>query len=106
MAFFHVVGTDGFVDRCTAVQIMDDKLAQFFFFLCDDADTPLDVMVKNKMIQNDSVKLRSQNTQNYCLFIVDKCRGKCHAHTGKRHGFSKFHVEILIHDLRYDIQSA
>ena len=70
MAFFHIVGTDGFVDRCTAVQIMNDKLAQFLFFLCDDADTPLDVMVKNKMIQNDPVKIRSQNTQNYCLFIT------------------------------------
>ena len=62
MAFFHVVSTDGFVDRCPAVQIVNDKLAQLFFLLRDDADTPFDIMVKNKMIQNDPVKIRSQNT--------------------------------------------
>ena len=105
-AFFHVIGSDGFIDRCTAVQVVDDKLPQLLFLLRDNADAPFDVIIKNKMIQNDSVKLRSQNTQNYCLLIVDKRRGKCHAHTGKGHGFSKLHVEILIHDLRHDIQSA
>ena len=88
------------------MQVVDDKLPQLLFLLRDDADTPLDVMVKNKMVQNDSVKIRSQNTQNYCLFIIHKRRGKCHAHTGKGHGFSKLHVKIFVHDLRYDIQSA
>ena len=40
---------------------------------CDNADTALDVMIKNKMIQNDSVKISSQNTENDSLFIIDKC---------------------------------
>ena len=41
---------------------MNDKLPQLLFLFRDDADTPLDIIVKNKMIQNDSVKIRSQNT--------------------------------------------
>ena len=61
-AFFHVIGSDGFVDRCAAVQVVNDKLPQLLFLLRDNADAPFDVMIKNKMIQNDSVKIRSQNT--------------------------------------------
>ena len=30
-AFFHVVGTDGLIDRCTAVQVVNDKLPQLLF---------------------------------------------------------------------------
>ena len=61
-AFFHVIGSDGFVDRCAAVQVVNDKLPQLLFLLRDNSDAPFDVMIKNKMIQNDSVKIRSQNT--------------------------------------------
>ena len=61
-AFFHVVSSDGLIDRGSAVQVMNDKLPQLLFLFRDDADTPLDIIVKNKMIQNDSVKIRSQNT--------------------------------------------
>ena len=61
-AFFHIISSDGFIDRGSAVQVVDDKLPQLLFLLRDDADTPLDVMIKNKMIQNNSVKIRSQNT--------------------------------------------
>ena len=61
-AFFHVIGSDGFVDRCAAVQVVNDKLPQLLLLLRDNADAPFDVMIKNKMIQNDSVKIRSQNT--------------------------------------------
>ena len=66
--FFHVVGADCLIDRCTAVQVMNDELTKLLFFLCNNAHTPLDIMVKNKMIQNNSVEIRSQNTQDYCFF--------------------------------------
>ena len=62
MAFFHFIGSDGFIDRGSAVQVMNNKLPQLLFLLRDNADAPFDVMIKNKMIQNNSVKIRSQNT--------------------------------------------
>ena len=83
MAFFHFIGSDGFIDRGSAVQVMNNKLPQLLLLLRDNADAPFDVMIKNKMIQNNSVKIRSQNTQDYCFFIIHKRRRKCHAHTGK-----------------------
>ena len=51
--------TAGMVEGSVAEQVMDDKLPQLLFLFRDDADTPLDIIVKNKMIQNDSVKIRS-----------------------------------------------
>ena len=63
-------------------------------------------MVKDKMIQNDSVEVCSQNTQHHCFLIIYKRCGKSHTHTGKRHCFSQFHVEIFVHDLCHNIQSA
>lgn len=43
---FQMIGTDGFIDRGTAVQISCNKLAQFFLFLRNNADTSLDIIVK------------------------------------------------------------
>ena len=68
----HIVGTNGFVNGRTAVEIIYNKLAELLLFFCDNADTALDVMIENKMIQNDSVKISSQNTENDSLFIIDK----------------------------------
>ena len=61
-AFFHVIGSDGLINRGSAVQVVNDKLPQLLFLFRVYSDTPLDIIVKNKMIQNDSVKIRSQNT--------------------------------------------
>lgn len=48
VVFFKMIGTDGFIDRGTAVQISCNKLAQFFLFLRNNADTSLDIIVKIK----------------------------------------------------------
>ena len=46
MAFFHFIGSDGFIDRGSAVQVMNNKLPQLLFLLRDNADAPFDVMIK------------------------------------------------------------
>ena len=63
-------------------------------------------MIKNKMIQNNSIKIRSKNTQDYRFFVVNECCRQGNAHTGQRHSFSKLHMKIFIHDLCYNIKSA
>lgn len=55
----HIVGTDGFVNGSSAVQIIYDKLSECFFFFRDNADSALNIMVKNKMIENNTIKISS-----------------------------------------------
>ena len=62
IAFLHIVGTVCFIDRGTAVEFVDNKLPEFFLFPGDDTYPALDVVVKNKMVQNDAVEISSQDT--------------------------------------------
>ena len=106
IAFLHIIGTCRFIDRRSAVQIFDNEFTQFFLFLSDDTDTTFNIMVKDKVIQNHSIKVCSQNTQHHCLLIIYHRCGKSHTHTGKRHCFSQFHVEIFVHNLCHNIQTT
>ena len=58
---FHIISTDGLVDRGTAVQILNNKAAKRLFLFCDDADAPFYIMVEDEVIQNDAVKVRAEN---------------------------------------------
>ena len=40
------------------------------------------IIVKNEMIQNDSVKICAKDAQNHRLFIVNQGSRKRHAHAG------------------------
>ena len=59
---------------------MDNEVSELFFLLRDDAHTSFNVMVKDKMIQNDSVEISSKDTQNDSLLVINKCGRKCNAH--------------------------
>ena len=85
---------------------MKDKFPKFFFLWSDDTYPAFDIVIKNKMIQNNSVKIRSKDTQNYRFLVVNECCRQSNTHTGQRHGFSKLHMKIFIHDLCYNIKSA
>ena len=79
----------GLIDRRAAVQVVDDKLPERFLFLGDDADAALFVAVKDEIIQNDTAKVRAENTQHHGFPGVDKRRRERHAHACQRHGSSK-----------------
>ena len=85
---------------------MKNKFPKFFFLWSDDTYPAFDIMIKNKMIQNNSIKIRSKNTQDYRFFVVNECCRQGNTHTRQRHGFSKLHMKIFIHDLCYNIKSA
>ena len=57
IVFLKIIRTDRFIDRCAAVQIVNNELAEFFLFLRDNADTSLDILVKNKVIEDESVHM-------------------------------------------------
>ena len=79
---FQIIRANRLVNRCSTMQLFYDKAAQLFLFFRNNADTAFDIVVKNKMIQNDSVKIGAQNTQHHRLFIVYECRRKRYAHAG------------------------
>ena len=58
------------------------------------------------MIQHHAIEVGTKNAQHNGLFIVDKGGRKRHAHSRKRHGLAQLHVQVLVHDLCHDIQSA
>ena len=58
------------------------------------------------MIQHDAVEISAQNAQDHRFLIIDQRCGKRYAHPRQRHGFSQFHVQVLVHDFRHDIQPA
>ena len=62
LRFSRIVGTDGFIDGSAAVQVIDDKMPQLFLFFSDNADPPFYIVVKDKMVQDDAVKISSQYT--------------------------------------------
>ena len=82
-ALFHIVGSEGFVHRCPAVQIVQDKMAQLLLLFGNNADAALDVVVKNKVIQHDTVKIGAQYAEHDGLFVVDQRGRQRHAHAGK-----------------------
>ena len=55
ISFFHNISTNRFVNSCTTVQITNNKLPQFLFLFCNDTDPSFDIMIKNKMIQNNTI---------------------------------------------------
>ena len=88
------------------MQVVDNEVPQRFLFFGDDADAPLDVVVKDKMIQHQTVEIGSQYAENNGLFVVDQRRRQRHAHTGKRHCPPQIHMQVLVHNLGNDIQPS
>ena len=62
VAFLHIVGTICFINCSATVEFMDNEITEFFFFLGNDTYPSLDIMIKNKMIQNNSIKISTKDT--------------------------------------------
>ena len=83
ISFLHIVGTVCFINGGSAVQIVNNEISQFFFFFCNDSNAAFDVVIKNKMVKHNSVKICTKNTQYDGLFVINKCSGQCDTHTGE-----------------------
>ena len=56
IVFFFIISANGLINRCAAVQLMNNKLSQSLFLLCNNADSALDIVVENKMISTMPLK--------------------------------------------------
>ena len=79
IVLLKIVSTDRFIDRCAAVQIVNNDLAEFFLFLRDNADTSLDILSKNKVIEDDSVHICTEHTEHDGLLVINERGRKRHA---------------------------
>ena len=72
IALFHIVGADRLIDRSAAVQVINDKMAQLFFFFCDNADPALYIMVKVPRILKTTVFLSYTKAAERATHMPDK----------------------------------
>ena len=75
-----VIGSDGFINRGAAVEMMQDKLPDFFLPLGNDSPPLFNVKAKDDMVQHDSVEIGAKDTEHYDFLVIDQGRGQCHTH--------------------------
>lgn len=68
ITLFHIVCTICFIYRCSTMQFMDDKFTKLFFFWCDDTYSSFNIMIKDKMIENNAIKI-SAKILNTTVFL-------------------------------------
>ena len=57
VVFLKIVSTGGFIDRGPAMQVVDDELAEFFFLLVIMQTRLFDVLIENKVVEDDPVHM-------------------------------------------------
>ena len=74
--------------------------------LGDDADADLSGELIDKVVQNETAEVSGQGADDHGLEIVGKV-GACDGHkTSDDDGFSEVHMEIFVHDLRDNVETA
>ena len=75
-----VIGSDGFINRGAAVEMMQNKLPDFFLPLGNDSHPLFYVKAKDEMVQHDSVEIGAKDTEHHDFLVIDQGRGQCHTH--------------------------
>ncbi len=74
--------------------------------LGDDADADLSGELIDKVVQNETAEVSGQGADDHGLEIVGKV-GACDGYkTSNDDGFSEVHMEIFVHDLRDNVETA
>lgn len=94
------------VDGDSALERFDDVTFKIIIVLGDDADADLSGELVNEVVQNETAEVSGQGADNHGLEIVGKV-GACDGHkTSDDDGFSEVHMEIFVHDLRDNVETA
>ena len=74
--------------------------------LGDDADADLSGELVNEVVQNETAEVSGQGADDHGLEVVGEI-GACDGHkTSDDDGFSEVHMEIFVHDLRDNVETA
>ena len=100
------VAAGGSVDGDTSLERFDDVTFKIIIVLGDDADADLSGELVNEVVQNETTEVSGQGADNHGLEIVGKV-GACDGHkTSDDDGLSEVHMEIFVHDLRDNVETA
>lgn len=100
------VAAGGGVDGDTSLERLDDVTFKIIIVLGDDADADLSGELVDKVVQDEAAEVGGQGADDHGLKVVGEI-GACDGHhSGDNDGLSEIHVEVLVHDLRDNVETA
>lgn len=94
------------VDGDSALECFDDVALEIIVVLGDHADADLSGELVDKVVQDEAAEVGGQGADDHGLEVVGKV-GACDGHkTSDDDGFSEVHMEIFVHDLRDNVETA
>lgn len=100
------VAAGGGVDGDTALERLDDIAFKIIIVLGDDADADLAGELVDKIVQDEAAEVGGQGTNDHGLEVVGEV-GACNGHeTCDNDGLSEVHVQVLVHDLRDNVETT
>ena len=106
-ALGSVIRTKALVESRAAVEIVEQIGNDLVVVgLRNDADTALDIESEDKFIDDHSAEIRTEDAENDGFRIVADRGRKRNDESRDRDRGSKLHLQMLIHDLGDDIESA
>ena len=101
-----VVSTDDLIQRCTAVQRVQNIINDIIQIFGNDANSALDIDTENEMIHDHTAKVCTQQAENDSLAIIAKCGGQSHGNTGIGHCLTQINSQVFVQDLCDDVQAT
>lgn len=106
-ALGSVIRTKTLIESRAAVEIVEQVGNDLVVVrLRNDADTALDIEPEDEFIDDHSAEIRTEDAEHDGFRIVAESRGKGNDESRDRDRGSKLHLQMLIHDLGDDIESA
>ena len=94
------------VDGDSALECFDDVALEIIVVLGDHADADLSGELVDKVVQDEAAEVGGQGADDHGLEVVGEI-GACDGHhSGDNDGLSEIHVEVLVHDLRDNVETA
>ena len=94
------------LDGDSALECFDDVALEIIVVLGDHADADLSGELVDKVVQDEAAEVGGQGADDHGLEVVGEI-GACDGHhSGDNDGLSEIHVEVLVHDLRDNVETA
>ena len=100
------VAAGGSVDSDTALERLDDIMFKIIIVLGDDTDADLSGELIDKVVQHETAEVGRQSTDDHGLKIVGEIGARDRHHAGDDDRLAEIQMEIFVHDLRDNIETA
>ena len=100
------VAAGGRVDSDAALEILDHIAAEFIVVFGDHAHPDLSGELIDKVVQHETAEVGRQSTDDHGLKIVGEIGARDRHHAGDDDRLAEIQMEIFVHDLRDNIETA